>query len=60
MLADDDLWLMEEDAFEERSDLLRMMPEIRHYLDPERGEERGLRSLLEQPEALSKAWRRRG
>ncbi len=54
MLDEDDLWLMDEP-----SELLRGLPEIRHCLDPDRREEAGLRSVLERPEALSKAWRRR-
>jgi predicted glycosyltransferase len=56
MLDQDDLWLMEELPVEEPSELLRTMPEIRQYLEPERTEEVGLRSILERPEALSKAW----
>lgn len=59
MLSEDDLWLMEELPGDEPAELLRTMPEIRQSLDPERtDEEIGLRSILEHPEALSKAWRR--
>lgn len=54
----DDLWWMEELEADEPSDLLRTMPELRQYasapLDDE--EEVGLRSLLDVPEAQSKAW----
>lgn len=59
MLDQDDLWLIDdEDApLEEPSDLLKTMPEIRQYLDPEpRSVDVGIRSVLESPEALSKAW----
>jgi hypothetical protein len=57
MLDQDDLWLMEELPSDEASELLETMPEMRRYIDPaRRQEERGLRSLLERPEALSRAW----
>jgi hypothetical protein len=57
MFDQDDLWLMEELPIDEPSELLNTMPEIRQYLDPDRrDEEGGLRSILERPEALSKAW----
>jgi hypothetical protein len=59
MLNENDLWLLEEDIpTEEPSDLLVTMPEMRQWVDPDRPDEPlGLRSLLEYPEALSKAWR---
>jgi len=58
MLDQDDLWLMEDGVpIDEPSELLETMPEIRPYLAPDqRAEEGGLRSLLERPEVLSKAW----
>ena len=57
MLNQDDLWLMDELPIDEPSEVLKTMPEIRQYLDPDRrAEEHGLRSILERPEALSRAW----
>lgn len=58
MLDRNDPWLMEEELpLDEPADVLRTMPEIRQLLDPDRhDDELGLRSLLEHPEALSKAW----
>jgi hypothetical protein len=54
----DDLWLLEEPASDEPSELFSI-PEIRHHLVRDSlADEVGLRSLLERPEALSKAWRR--
>jgi hypothetical protein len=60
MLDQTDLWLVEEELpLDEPADVLTAMPEIRQLVDPERDdEELGLRSILERPEALSKAWRR--
>ena len=56
---EDDLWWVEEVPPEEPSDLLRVMPEIRQYVETDaHDDEWGLRSLLEHPEVLSKAWRR--
>lgn len=56
MVPRDDLWLVEELRIEEPSDPLTI-PEIRHHTVHEpHDEELGLRSLLERPEALSKAW----
>ena len=59
MLDPDDLWLTEEPPLDEPSELLTTMPEIRRCLGPQGRdeEEAGLRSVLERPEALSKAWR---
>jgi hypothetical protein len=59
MLDQKDLWLMEEVlSLDEPAELLRTMPEIRQLVDPDRhDDELGLRSILERPEALSKAWR---
>jgi hypothetical protein len=58
MLDQDDLLLMDELPIDE-PEPLDAIPEVRHYLEPERWEgEVGLRSILERPEALSKAWRR--
>lgn len=58
MLDQKHLWLMEEvSSLDEPSDLLRTMPEIRQLVAPDRhDDELGLRSILERPEALSKAW----
>jgi hypothetical protein len=58
MLDQNDLWLMEgELPLDEPVDLLQTMPEIRQWVDPERhDEELGLRSILERPDVLSKAW----
>jgi predicted glycosyltransferase len=54
---EDDLWLTEELPTEEPAELLRALPEIRQYFGPDQPEEEvGLRSILERPEALSKAW----
>jgi hypothetical protein len=58
-----DAWLMElmeEDLpLDEPAEMLRTMPEIRLLLDPESHDDGlALRSVLEHPEALSKAWRR--
>lgn len=60
-------WLLEEllfdelDAEAERSDLLTALPELRHRAvavdDDDDDDELGLRSLLDLPEAQSKAWR---
>jgi hypothetical protein len=54
-----DLWLMEEELpVDEPADVLPTMPEIRLLFDPDRDDEQlGLRSILERPEVLSKAWR---
>ena len=59
MLDQNDLWLMEEELpVDEPADVLMTMPEIRQLFDPDRDdEELGLRSILERPEVLSKAWR---
>ncbi len=57
MLHQNDLWLDEELPLDEPADVLRTMPEIRQLVDPDRhDDELGLRSVLEHPEALSKAW----
>ena len=58
-MRENDPWLMEEDMpLDEPSDLLLTMPEIRQLVDPARPDEQlGLRSILERPETLSKAWR---
>jgi predicted glycosyltransferase len=56
-LDQDDLWLVEELEADEPSELLRTMPELRQYAAIPRGDEEvGLRSLLDVPEAQSKAW----
>lgn len=73
LVLDDDLGWMEElpeDApedvpedvpEEEPAELLRVMPEIRQYLEPEdTGEGPGLRAILEHPDILTRAWRRAG
>ncbi len=58
MLDQDDLWLLDEElSVDEPSDVLQTMPEIRQLLDPDRhDDELGLRSILDRPETLSKAW----
>jgi hypothetical protein len=58
LLDPNDLWLMEEDIpLDEPSELLLTMPEIRQLVDPDRPDEQlGLRSILDRPETLSKAW----
>ena len=57
MLTRDDMWLVEEPALDEPSDILAI-PEIRRVVAREwRDEELGLRSLLERPEAMPRAWR---
>ncbi len=57
---EDDLWWVEDVPSEEPSDLLRVMPEIRQSVENEpHDDELGLRSVLERPEVLSKAWRRK-
>lgn len=59
MLLEDDLCWTEELTVDEPAELLRTMPEIRQSLDPEPADEAiGLRSILEHPDALSRAWRR--
>jgi hypothetical protein len=59
MLANDELWLVEEPPIDAPSDLLTI-PEVRNHVAHElHDDELGLRSLLERPEALSKKswWR---
>ncbi len=57
MLDPNDLWLMEEVlSLDESAELLRTMPEIRQLVDGRHDDELGLRSILERPEALAKAW----
>jgi hypothetical protein len=56
-LDQDDVWLVEELEADEPSELLRTMPELRQYaVAPPDEEDVGLRSLLDAPEAQSKAW----
>ena len=56
-LDQEDMWWVEELEADEPSDLLRTMPEFRQYAAaPLDEEEVGLRSLLDVPEAQSKAW----
>jgi hypothetical protein len=56
-LDQDEMWWVEELEADEPSDLLRTMPELRHYAAAPLEEEGvGLRSLLDVPEAQSKAW----
>ena len=56
-LDQDDMWWVEELEADEPSDLLRTMPELRQYAAAPLDEEAvGLRSLLDVPEAQSKAW----
>ena len=53
MLHPNDLWLMDDEA----SDVLLTLPEIRQLVDAGPPDEQlGLRSMLERPETLSKAW----
>ena len=58
MLDQNDPWVLEEAMpLDEPADVLRTMPEIRQLVDPNRqDDDLGLRSILEHPEALSKAW----
>ena len=57
MLDHDDLAFIEEPPVDDVSDLLRALPEIRRRAShPRRDEGLGLHSLLERPEAQSKAW----
>jgi hypothetical protein len=60
MLDQNDLWLLEDELpLDEPADVLLTMQEVRQLFDPDRSdEELGLRSILEQPEALAEAWRR--
>jgi hypothetical protein len=58
MLDQDGLWWMEELPVEYPSEWLGTMPEIRQRLERDRADEYGLRSILERPEVLSRAWRR--
>ncbi len=56
MLANDELWLVEEPPIDAPSDPLTI-PEVRDHVTHEpHDDELGLRSLLERPEALSKSW----
>jgi hypothetical protein len=56
MLANDELWLVEEPPIDAPSDLLTI-PEIRDHVTHEHhDDELGLRSLFERPEVLSKSW----
>lgn len=60
MLDPDDLWLVDEELpFDEASDVLETIPEIRQLIDSDLHDERelGLRSILERPDVLSKSWR---
>jgi hypothetical protein len=59
MLDQNDLWLLEEEMpVDEPADAMLTMPKIRELVDSDRyDDELGLRSILERPEALSKAWR---
>jgi hypothetical protein len=55
---DDDLWWLDEPPIDEPSELFSI-PEIRqHLVHDRRDDEIGLRSLVEHPDALAKAWRR--
>jgi len=55
----DDLLFIEDPTIDDVSDLLQILPEIRQRVSRRRADDGvGLRSLLERPEALSKAWRR--
>jgi hypothetical protein len=57
MLSKADLWLVEEPALDEPSDILAI-PEIRQFVaHDQHDDELGLRSLLERPEAMPRAWR---
>jgi hypothetical protein len=58
MLDQNDLWLMEDELpVDEPAGVLMTMPEIRQLVDPDDDEQLGLRSILERPGVLSKAWR---
>lgn len=56
MLNQPDACLMEE--LPEEPTTLETIPEIRRLVSADRGEEVGLRAILQRPEALSKVWRR--
>jgi hypothetical protein len=56
MLRPTDPWFLDE-AVEDPTDLVQVLPEIRQYLAPPPPEEElGLRSLLEQPGHFTHAW----
>ncbi|HVY26186.1 MAG TPA: hypothetical protein VHB79_06520 [Polyangiaceae bacterium] len=56
MLRPDDPWLLD-DPVEGAGDLFRVLPEMRPYLaQSPQDDDLGLRSLLEQPEALAHSW----
>jgi hypothetical protein len=56
MLANDELWLVEEPPIDAPFDLLTI-PEVRNHVTHElHDDELGLRSLLERPETPSKSW----
>lgn len=55
----DDLWLMDDEpSIDEPSEVLRAIPGMRKWIDLDRDEQLGLRAILEQPEVLSRTWRR--
>ncbi len=60
MLDPSDLWLLEDEApLDQPAEVLQTMPELRLLADPDPDDdELGLRSILEDPDVLSKAWRR--
>lgn len=56
MLRPDDLWFLD-DPIDEPAELMKALPEVRQELTPTGTEEDlGLRSLLENPDALAHAW----
>lgn len=57
MHEEEDLWWAEDAPSFGTSDLFRMMPEIREYVESA-STEPGMRSILERPDVLSKAWHR--
>jgi hypothetical protein len=56
MLRPDDQWFLDE-VVDEPSELLKVLPEIRQYLEPSpNAGELGLRSLMEEPEPVARRW----
>lgn len=59
-MLDHDPWLIDDELFDEPPDPFDTLPEVRHYVDADqRSDEGWIRSVLERPEALRKAWTRR-
>lgn len=59
-MLDHDPWLIDDELFDEAPDPFDTLPEVRHYVDADqRSDEEWMRSVLERPDALRKAWTRR-